>query len=202
MRTYKYQIREHPENKRLGNMLDDLADVHNHFLALEKRYYRIYGKYAGRYRMQPHLTKLLERTHKHWAWIPRDTLDQVIIRIHIGYERFFAWLRNGRRGRRVSPPKFKKRSKYRSAKFQTGYKIYEESEDGTPSARFACPSKNGVLRNKSLFSNAAISCITTTAIGRGTSDISKSCATLSERFGSMSSQITPEKKSCPLRVKV
>ena len=133
MRTYKYQIREHPENKRLGNMLDDLADVHNHFLALEKRYYRIYGKYAGRYRMQPHLTKLLERTHKHWAWIPRDTLDQVIIRIHIGYERFFAWLRNGRRGRRVSPPKFKKRSKYRSAKFQTGYKIYEESEDGTPS---------------------------------------------------------------------
>ena len=40
MRTYKYQIREHPQNMRLGNMLDELADVHNHFLALEKRYYR------------------------------------------------------------------------------------------------------------------------------------------------------------------
>ena len=26
---------------------------------LEKRYYGIYGKYAGRYRLQPHLTKLL-----------------------------------------------------------------------------------------------------------------------------------------------
>jgi hypothetical protein len=42
-RTYRYQIREHPKNKRLGNMLDDLCDVHNHFLNLENRYYRICG---------------------------------------------------------------------------------------------------------------------------------------------------------------
>ena len=111
---------------RLGNMLDDLGDVHNHVLALEKRYYRIYGKYAGRFRLQPHLTKLLQRTHKYWAWIPRDTLDAVIIRIHIGYERFFDWIKKGRRGRRVGPPKFKKRSKYRSAKFQTAYKLEGE----------------------------------------------------------------------------
>ena len=127
MRTYKYKIRNHPKNKRLGNLLDDLADVHNHFLRLEKRYYRIYGKYAGRYRLQPHLTKLLKRTKKHWAWIPRDTLDAVIIRIHIAYQRFFAWIGNGKRGRRVGPPKFKKKQKYRSAKFQTGYKLSESS---------------------------------------------------------------------------
>ena len=133
MITEKYQIRDHAQNKRVGNMLDDLGDVHNHFLALEKRFYRIYGKYAGRYRLQPHLTKLLQRTHKHWAWIPRDTLDQVIVRIHIGYQRFFDWIENGRRGRRVGPPKFKKRGKYRSAKFQTGYKVFEEHKDGKPS---------------------------------------------------------------------
>ena len=133
MRTYKCQIREHPQYKRLGNMLDDLGDVHNHFLALEKRYYRIYGKYAGRYRLQPHLTKLLQRTHQQWAWIPRDTLDAVIIRIHIGYERFFDWIKKGRGDRRVGPPKFKKRSTYRSAKFQTGFAIFEEREDGKPS---------------------------------------------------------------------
>ena len=101
---------------RLGNMLDDLCDVHNHFLKLENRYYRIYGKYAGRYRLQPHLTKLLERTHKHWAWIPRDTLDAVLIRLHIAWERFFDFPHVGR-------PKFKKRGKYRSAKFQSGYQL-------------------------------------------------------------------------------
>ena len=100
---------------RLGNMLDDLADVHNHFLKLEKRYYRIYGKYAGRYRLQPHLTKLLQRTRKHWAWIPRDTLDEVIIRIHITYQRFFEGL--------GGLPKFKRKDRYRSAKFKTGYKL-------------------------------------------------------------------------------
>ena len=117
-RTYKYQIREHPQNMRLGNMLDDLCDVHNHFLALENRYYRIYGKYAGRYRLQPHLTKLLERTHQHWAWIPRDTLDAVIIRLHIAWERFFDFPHVGR-------PKFKRKDRYRSAKFQSGYLLEE-----------------------------------------------------------------------------
>ena len=118
MRTYKYQIREHPKNKRLGNLLDDLCDVHNHFLALENRYYRIYGKYAGRYRLQPHLTKLLQRTKQHWAWIPRDTLDAVIIRMHIAWARFFDIAGTGK-------PKFKRKGRYRSAKFQSGYKIVE-----------------------------------------------------------------------------
>ena len=123
-RTYKYQIREHPKNKRLGNMLDDLADVHNHFLKLEKRYYRIYGKYAGRYRLQPHLTDLLQRTKKHWAWIPRDTLDAVIIRLHLAWEKFFDFKKHG--GRKVGMPKFKRKDRYRSAKFQSAYLLEEE----------------------------------------------------------------------------
>ena len=115
-RTYKYQIREHPKNKRLGNMFDDLCDVHNHFLRLENRYYRRYGKYAGRYRLQPHLTKLLQRTHKHWAWIPRDTLDAVIVRLHIAWERFFEIKGTGK-------PKYKRKGRYRSAKFPYAYKL-------------------------------------------------------------------------------
>ena len=114
-RTYKYQIRNHPKNKKLGNMMDDLADVHNHFLRLEQRYYRIYGKYAGRYRMQPHLTKLLQTTKKHWAWIPRDTLDAAIIRIDEAYQRFFDGL--------GGIPKYKRKHRYRSAKFPSGYKL-------------------------------------------------------------------------------
>ena len=108
---------------RVGNMLDDLGDVHNHFLKLEKRYYHIYGKYAGRYRLQPHLTKLLQRTKRHWAWIPRDTLDAVIVRLHLAWEKFFDFLKKGKRGRRVGPPKFKKREKYRSAKFPYAYQL-------------------------------------------------------------------------------
>ncbi len=102
-------------------MLDELGDVHNHFLALEKRYYRIYGKYAGRYRLQPHLTKLLQRTKRHWAWIPRDTLDAVIVRLHLAWEKFFDFKKHG--GRKVGMPKFKRKGRYRSAKFPYAYQL-------------------------------------------------------------------------------
>lgn len=117
MRTYKYKIRTHPKNKRFGNMLDELADVHNHFLKLEKRYYRIYGEYAGKYRLQPHLTRLLKRTKKHWAWIPRSTLDEAIIRLDDAFQRFFS----GKSGF----PKPKRRHRYRSAKFYNAFQLEE-----------------------------------------------------------------------------
>ncbi|MCE2416477.1 transposase, partial [Candidatus Poribacteria bacterium] len=55
----------------------------------------------------------LQRTKQHWTWIPRDTLDEVIVRIHITYDRFFDGL--------GGLPKFKRKDRYRSAKFQSGY---------------------------------------------------------------------------------
>ena len=48
---------------------------------------------------------------------PRDTLDAVIIRIHVTYERFFEGL--------GGLPKFKRKDRYRSAKFQSGYLLEE-----------------------------------------------------------------------------
>ena len=117
-RTYKFQLREHPKNVRLGNMLDDLCDVHNHFLRLQNRYYRRYGTHVDRWRLQPHLTDMLKRTHQHWAWIPRDTLDAVIIRLHLAWERFFDIPGCGR-------PKFKRKGRYRSAKFPSAYLLEE-----------------------------------------------------------------------------
>ncbi|MYI92845.1 transposase, partial [Candidatus Poribacteria bacterium] len=56
--------------------------------------------------------------HAHWTWIPRDTLDSVIIYLHRGFESFFDIPGIGR-------PKHKKRGKLRSAKFQSGYKLEE-----------------------------------------------------------------------------
>ncbi|MCY3744561.1 MAG: hypothetical protein OXH00_26385 [Candidatus Poribacteria bacterium] len=49
----------------MGNLFDELGDVRNRFIALEQRYYRIYGKYADWYHSQLELTKLLKRTKKH-----------------------------------------------------------------------------------------------------------------------------------------
>ena len=53
----------------------------------------------------PHLTKLLKRTKQHWAWIPRDTLDAVIIRLDTPYQRFFKGL--------GGLPKFKRKAGYK-----------------------------------------------------------------------------------------
>ena len=170
-RTYKYQIREHPKNKRLGNMLDDLCDVHNHFLRLENRYYRLYGKYAGRYRLQPHLTKLLEGTHKHWAWIPRDTLDAVLIRLHLAWERFFDFPNEGR-------PKFKRKDRYRSAKFQSGYLL----EEGRVRLSF----KSWDDTTESLKFNKRWFLFTITETIKAISAISKSFGIVLERIGFMS----------------
>ena len=62
-----------------------------------------------------------KRTKKHWAWIPRDTLDAVIIRLDTAYQRFFIYKKNG--GKKVGLPKLKKPHKMRSAKFPTGYRL-------------------------------------------------------------------------------
>ncbi|MCE2415283.1 hypothetical protein J4G07_14915, partial [Candidatus Poribacteria bacterium] len=59
----------------------------------------------------------LQRTKQHWTWIPRDTLDEVIVRIHITYDRFFDGL--------GGLPKFKRKDRYRSAKFQSAYQLEE-----------------------------------------------------------------------------
>ena len=186
-RVYKYQIREHPQNMRLGNMLDDLCDVHNHFLKLENRYYRIYGKYAGRYRLQPHLTHLLERTYKHWAWIPRDTLDAVIIRLHLAWERFFDIPGCGR-------PKFKRKGRYRSAKFQSAY-LLEEGRVRLSFKEWDAP--------RNLLSSTNVGFLSISIVnGRVRSAISKSFATLSAHTGSMLCPMITPKKSCLLRVKV
>ena len=171
-------MREHPQNMRVGNMLDDLGDVHNHFLKLEKRYYRIYGKYAGRYRLQPHLTKLLNRTKRHWAWIPRDTLDAVIIRLHLAWEKFFDFLKKGKQGRRVGPRSSKSVRNTALRSFRMPINLSK--------GVFVSPLKHGTqLRNPSNMLNDGFLSISI-AIGRRMSAIFKSVGMLPERIGSMS----------------
>ena len=93
------------------------------------------------------MTNLLKRTKKHWAWIPRDTLDAVIIRLHIAFERFFDIPGVGR-------PKYKKRGKYRSAKFQSGYLLEEGpcphlcSKRGTKTHKNFCSTNAGSLSHQ------------------------------------------------------
>jgi putative transposase len=98
------------------------CEMYNHCIALQKRYYRIYGKYISAYTMQAHLTKLkrLPR-YKHWYGLNSQAIQDIAERIDRAYCLFF---QNLKKGIKTAPPNFKKRKKYKSFTLkQTGYKL-------------------------------------------------------------------------------
>ena len=127
MKTEKYEFYHQSNLIQLGNLIDDLHGVHVHLLMLQRRYYRIYGKYASFSRICGHITKLKQRTKPHWNQLPSQVIQQVAKRIHLGYEKFFENIKDRKAGktkRKVGRPKIKPNHKYNSLTFtQAGLKI-------------------------------------------------------------------------------
>ncbi len=127
MKTYKYELSHQSNLIQIGNLIDDLHSVHVHLLRLQRRYYRIYSKYASLSRILKHITKLKQRTKTHWYQLPSQMIQNVAIRIDLGYQRFFDNIEDrqiGKTNRKVGKPKIKPNHKYKSVTFtQAGYKI-------------------------------------------------------------------------------
>ena len=127
MNTAKYELYHQSNLIKIGNLLDDLHEVHVHLLRLQRRYYRMYGKYAGFGRICAHITKLKQTTKRHWNQLPSQVIQQVAKRIHLGYEKFFEYLKLKTKGlspRKVGRPKIKPHHRYTSLTFtQAGYEI-------------------------------------------------------------------------------
>ncbi len=127
MKTEKYEFYHQSNLIQIGNLIDDLHRVHVHLLMLQRRYYRIYGKYASFARICSHITKLKQRTKPHWNQLPSQVIQQVAKRIHLGYEKFFENKKDRKAGktkRKVGRPKIKPNHKYNSLTFtQAGLKI-------------------------------------------------------------------------------
>ena len=109
MRTYKYPIRKHPKNKRLGNMLDDMHEVHKYFHVWQRQRYKDGLPYANYAAMCAHLTELKKTTHPHWNSLPSQAIQCELKRIHKAYLRFFNKL-GGR-------PHIKPKHKFKSVTF-------------------------------------------------------------------------------------
>ena len=127
MKTEKYELYQQSNILQIGNLIDDLHGVHVHLLQLQRRYYRIYGKYASFARICRHITKLKRRTKPHWNAFPSQVIQQVARRIDLGYQCFFDNIedrRLGRSVRKVGKPQIKPKHKYNSLTFtQSGYEI-------------------------------------------------------------------------------
>ena len=127
MRTYKYELYHQSNTIQVGNLIDDLYGVHVHLLRLQRRYYRMYRKYAKLSMINRHITKLKRRTKPHWNQLPSQVIQDVARRIDFAYQRFFENIKARKAGklvRKVGKPKIKPRHKYNSLTFtQAGYKI-------------------------------------------------------------------------------
>ena len=97
MITYKYKLYHSKKNRRL---------------ALQKRYYALYGKYINGNRMKTFFAKHYKMPHLH-----SQSVQEVIERLDLSYKRFFD--RTSKR-----PPKFKRKDDMSSIVFkQGGFKV-------------------------------------------------------------------------------
>lgn len=84
MISYKYNIYYSKKTKYLEKMLRECCFVWNHALALQRRYYKLFGKYIPVGKMQKHFSKRINRNLLH-----SQTTQEVIQRLDSAYNRFF-----------------------------------------------------------------------------------------------------------------
>lgn len=58
MKTFCFKLYRAKRNKKLNRQIDVAGLIRNHCLALHRRYYKIFGKYLEKSKLQKHLTKL------------------------------------------------------------------------------------------------------------------------------------------------
>lgn len=112
MITYKYKLYSSKRNRLLAGLLAEACFVWNHCLALQRRYYAVYGKYTSANDMKTHFAKRYKMQRLH-----SQSVQEVIERLDTAYQRFFKHLSK-------RPPKFKRREDMTSIVFkQGGFKV-------------------------------------------------------------------------------
>ena len=80
MKTYKFKLYSNHGNRELHKTIEGHAHVWNHCIALQRRYFEIYGKYIPKFRLMRHISKL-KRLPKfaHWNQLPSQAIQDVVI---------------------------------------------------------------------------------------------------------------------------
>ena len=122
MKTYKFKMYSNHGNRDLHKTIEGHACVWNHCVALQRRYYGIYGKYISKFRLINHISKLKRLPRfAHWNRLPSQAIQDVAARLDKGYKAMFEARAAGRKWGR---PRLKPRRKYRSfTLLQAGWKL-------------------------------------------------------------------------------
>src|ERR1044071_3362219 len=125
-RTYKYRLyRCDQRDKHLHQQINVAGTVWNHALALQKRYYRLTGKYIPLAVLKSHIAKLRRETVRYAFWnaLGSQSVQDVLERLDDGYHRFFKRLNK-------RPPKFKKVRQRKSFTLkQAGWKLLVHNQN-------------------------------------------------------------------------
>ena len=127
MKTYKFKLYSNHGNRELHKTIDGHAHVWNHCVALQRRYYSIYGKYISKFRLINHISKL-KRTQRfaHWNQLPSQAIQDVVSRIDKGYKAMFEARAKGKPWGRS---RFKPRRKYKSfTLLQAGWELLNSNK--------------------------------------------------------------------------
>lgn len=121
-RMYKYRLyRCDKRDKHLRRQINIAGLIWNHALALQKRYYRLTGKYIGLSAMKSHIAHLRKKTQRYAFWheLGSQAVQEALERLDMGYQRFFKKLAK-------RPPKFKKfRRRVSFTLKQAGYTVLD-----------------------------------------------------------------------------
>lgn len=126
MKNFCFKLYNSKKNKYLHAQIDLASEIYNHFIALHRRFYRLYKRRIQLCPLINHITKLKQlKKHSHWKLLNAQATQDIIKRIYGGYNLFF---RNRKRKIKTGPPSFRKRSKYHSITFkQNGYKLFNDN---------------------------------------------------------------------------
>lgn len=112
MMTYTYKLYQSKRTAKLDAMLHEACFVWNHALALQRRYYSLFGKYVSCARMKAHFARRISRCRLH-----SQTVQELLERLDVSYKRFFDRLAK-------RPPKFRKAREFSSIVYkQGGFKL-------------------------------------------------------------------------------
>lgn len=128
-KTLKFRLYGNRRNKHLHQTIDCAGIAWNHITALQRRYYRLTGRYAHKYAITKHMAKLRRRggSSAYLKKIGSQALQDVCLRHDNTYQAFFKWVKT-REGKRKGPSGFKKVKTYTSFTLtQAGWKFLGEN---------------------------------------------------------------------------
>jgi putative transposase len=127
-KTFMYKLYKAKHNKRLHHQIHIGGVIHNHCIALHRRYYGRYGKYLPPHVLKAHIAKLKQRPkYAWWCQLGSQAIQDIIERIDKGYQRFFQNVKDRQAKKttqRVGPPSFRKVRRAKSFTLkQAGWKL-------------------------------------------------------------------------------